>query len=453
MEHLDMNRILNRDELALRMKHYVEMFFNPTKPKLQKRGLYLFGKSGIGKTSFVQRNLLEWGYDIIKYDASESRNKCIIDTISNANLSAVNILSAMNKKQKQIVLVMDEIDGMNNGDRGGITSLIKLIRTKKNKKQSAEPSINIPVICIGDCHTDKKINELKKVCEIIELIPPTQQQMQILTKLIIPNANPIFFDYIDCDLRKLDLLYNLHLKEQKQLRRDTCDQSLKTFLCNDFHYEWNLSSNTEMDVKSTTLSVLTTNPSFFEHDKIINDNDRTIVGLLYHENVVDIIEKLKATTPLSILLRTYSEVLSNFCFSDYIDRVIFQKQIWQLNEMSSLVKTFYNTFILQEISCKTKKAPIINSIRFTKILTKYSSEYNNSSFIIDMTQSLMIDKSDVFSFFLYIKEKLGDNQNDILQWLVSEFDVSHLDTLRLYRYMDKYINSAVRDDDSVTIES
>ena len=65
----------------------------------------------------------------------------------------------------------------------------------------------------------------------------------------------------------------------------------------------------------------------------------------------------------------------------------------------------------------------------------------------------IIDKSDVFSFFLYIKEKLGDNQNDILQWLVSEFDVSHLDTLRLYRYMDKYINSAVRDDDSVTIES
>ena len=30
---------------------------------------------------------------------------------------------------------MDEIDGMNNGDKGGINSLIKLIRPKKTKKQ------------------------------------------------------------------------------------------------------------------------------------------------------------------------------------------------------------------------------------------------------------------------------------------------------------------------------
>ena len=30
---------------------------------------------------------------------------------------------------------LDEIDGMNNGDKGAIISLIKLIRQKKTKKQ------------------------------------------------------------------------------------------------------------------------------------------------------------------------------------------------------------------------------------------------------------------------------------------------------------------------------
>jgi Cdc6-like AAA superfamily ATPase len=39
------------------------------------------------------------------------------------------------KKVKKIVIVMDEIDGMNNGDKGGINTLIKLIRPKKTKKQ------------------------------------------------------------------------------------------------------------------------------------------------------------------------------------------------------------------------------------------------------------------------------------------------------------------------------
>ena len=33
----------------------------------------------------------------------------------------------MKGKKQKIAIVMDEIDGMNSGDKGGITSLIKLI--------------------------------------------------------------------------------------------------------------------------------------------------------------------------------------------------------------------------------------------------------------------------------------------------------------------------------------
>ena len=39
------------------------------------------------------------------------------------------------KRKKKIAILMDEIDGMNGGDKGGINSLIKLIRPKKTKKQ------------------------------------------------------------------------------------------------------------------------------------------------------------------------------------------------------------------------------------------------------------------------------------------------------------------------------
>ena len=41
---------------------------------------------------------------------------------------------------------MDEIDSMNNGDKGGINSLITLIRPKKH--QIKEFIINIPIIII-----------------------------------------------------------------------------------------------------------------------------------------------------------------------------------------------------------------------------------------------------------------------------------------------------------------
>ena len=44
----------------------------------------------------------------------------------------------------------------------------------------------------------------------------------------------------------------------------------------------------------------------------------------------------------SISIPFYINQLDNICFADYIDRITFQKQIWQFNEMSSLIKTFNN---------------------------------------------------------------------------------------------------------------
>ena len=41
------------------------------------------------------------------------------------------------------------------------------------------------------------------------------------------------------------------------------------------------------------------------------------------------------------------------------------------------------------------------SLRFTKILTKYSSEYNNLTFIIELSKKLNIDKKDILSYFYY----------------------------------------------------
>ena len=46
-------------------------------------------------------------------------------------MTDTNVLSLLNKKKKHLAIIMDEIDGMNNGDKGGINSLIKIIRPKK----------------------------------------------------------------------------------------------------------------------------------------------------------------------------------------------------------------------------------------------------------------------------------------------------------------------------------
>ena len=173
MELIDINNVLNRTSIAENIKAFLKSFEINKKDLLFKRGIYIYGNPGTGKTIFIEKLLKEINYDIIKYDAGDIRNKSIIDTITKHNMSDTNVLSLLNRKSKKIAIIMDEIDGMNNGDKGGINSLIKLIRPKKTKKQKLEEITLNPIICIGNYHIDKKIKELMKVCNSYELKNPT----------------------------------------------------------------------------------------------------------------------------------------------------------------------------------------------------------------------------------------------------------------------------------------
>ena len=160
MEELNINYLLNRDEEANKIKTILKDFELNKNDLTTKRGLYIHGDPGSGKTTFIVNILKELDYDIIKYDAGDIRNKTIIDTITKHNMADRNVMSMFYKKVKRIAIIMDEIDGMNNGDKGGINSLIKIIRPKKTKKQRLEETTLNPIICIGNYHIDKKIKEL-----------------------------------------------------------------------------------------------------------------------------------------------------------------------------------------------------------------------------------------------------------------------------------------------------
>jgi Cdc6-like AAA superfamily ATPase len=133
--HINLNSILEREKIANEIKEILDSFETNCKSITFKKGIYIYGSPGCGKTKFVIDLLNSLNYDIIKYDAGDVRNKTLIEKLTSNNISNRNVLHLMSGKIKKIAIVMDEIDGMNNGDKGGITSLIKLIRQKKTKKQ------------------------------------------------------------------------------------------------------------------------------------------------------------------------------------------------------------------------------------------------------------------------------------------------------------------------------
>ena len=317
---------------------------------------------------------------------------------------------------------MDEIDGMNNGDKGGINSLIKLIRPKKTKKQKLEEISVNPIICIGNYRVDKKIKELMKVCNTIELKTPNQFQILNICNKLFTNISEQTMNkltlYVQGDLRKLNTIYNLYINKPNSFTDEILENIFQIKLYND-------------DTKKITRKLINKYYTLEEHNNIMNETDRTSVGLLWHENIINIIEKIDKKNSIPF----YIEQLNNICFADYIDRITFQKQIWQFNEMSSLIKTFKNNKLYHETYGCTDKINI-DDIRFTKVLTKYSTEYNNSLFIQKLCQKLGMDKKDLFGFFIDLKNKYNDNE--IIN-LLENYDISKLDINRIYRYIEKYI--------------
>jgi DNA polymerase III delta prime subunit len=421
MEKLNINSILDRDEKSNTIKDILKSFEANKNNMLIKKGIYVYGTPGTGKTTFVSNILKEMGYDIINYDAGDIRNTSVIEDITKHNMSDKNIMSLFNKKVKKIAIIMDEIDGMNNGDKGGINTLIKLIRPKKTKKQKLEEITMNPIICIGNYRVDKKIKELMKVCNTVELKTPTTPQInQIINSLfanIDANIKDKIINFIQGDLRKLKSIHNIYKNDPEFFKGEIIENIFQVKSYND-------------DTKKITNKLINNYYNINEHVTIMNETDRTSVGLLWHENIIDVIDKYDKKTSVPF----YINQLDNICFADYIDRTTFQKQIWQFNEMSSIIKTFKNNKLYHEnFQKKTNYNP--TEVRFTKVLTKYSTEYNNSLFIQKLCQKLNMDKKDIFGYFIDLKNKYDDNE---IFALFENYEITKLDINRIYRYLEKY---------------
>ena len=439
MDTNSLNTILERDAIATQIKELLYHFDEKCTDVHHKKGIYIYGSPGCGKTKFVMDVLKQSNFDIVKYDAGDVRNKSLIDTITSNNVSKYNVLHMMAGKSKKIAIVMDEIDGMNSGDKGGITSLIKLIRQKKTKKQKLENVTVNPIICIGNYFMDKKIRELMKVCHTFELKMPTREQSHKIITSLIPDINTSegvihdrafmeeMLDYVQGDMRKIAFLSKMYATKKDVLTRD--------MLRSIFHIK-----SYHDDSKQIVASLFRRPVSLEEHPTFMNETERTIVALLWHENIVDALK----THPKQQSFPFYLRILENICFADYIDRITFQNQIWIFNEISSLMKTFYNNRIFHE-TFGGRAAMKESDVRFTKVLTKYSTEYNNIMFIYMLCQEMDMDRKDLLSFFQEMRLFYGTdfyNQSDKVNDAENVFvdtPISKLDIKRMYRYLDKNV--------------
>jgi len=145
--------------------------------EMKKKAVLLSGSPGIGKTSAATIIAKELGYHPIEVNASDTRSKAdasvlkgVAGKVSNSMKElttnmAMSFTSQAESRQK-LVLIMDEVDGMSAGDRGGVADLIKTIAKSK-----------VPVIAICNDKYSMKLRSLRNHCLDLDFRKPTVQQI------------------------------------------------------------------------------------------------------------------------------------------------------------------------------------------------------------------------------------------------------------------------------------
>jgi replication factor C subunit 1 len=138
------------------------------------RSVIIHGGPGIGKTTAAHLVAKLEGFDVVETNASDTRSKKLVEgsilgVLDTTSLQGYFAGEGKNVEggKKNLVLIMDEVDGMSAGDRGGVGAVAAIVKKTK-----------IPIILICNERRQPKMKPFDHITFDLPFRRPTAEQIR-----------------------------------------------------------------------------------------------------------------------------------------------------------------------------------------------------------------------------------------------------------------------------------
>jgi len=319
--------------------------------------IFLYGPPGVGKTTLAHRVVNDAGLRPVECNASQFRHKAAMSELIEPLLNSQNVSDYFRPEGKRALgVILDEIDGMSTGDRGGLTELVRILKDYRGPNA---------IICISNEWTEKRYQPLMRLALCRKIGTPDLESCAAWMQKPPAEIEEQWTRY-NGDLRKLQQ-WSAGAGQQAETANEITHG---------------------VTVHDLVMRLLAGDLGLQE-DLQLDNNDLNLTGLHLHETLPSWIREHYGTD--SAAWAIYRDCLRFISTSDRQDYYTFFHQHWSLFPLSfqsKLQTVNHRLFLAQQPPKLVAPAARTWKFEYTAVLARQSWLFNQFKYLCEVRDAL-----------------------------------------------------------------